>query len=143
MNSADDAVSLFRGDCNCAQAVLGAYAEELRVEPDMACRIACGFGGGMRRAETCGAVTGALMVIGLKHGPSRCGDKDGKDRAYRLAAEFQQRFASRHGSTICRDLLGCDISTEDGHRQAKEQEMFDRRCPAFVRDAAAILQELL
>ena len=143
MNTVEKAVSLFGGDCNCAQAVLGAYADELEVPPDLACRIACGFGGGMRRADTCGAVTGALMVIGLKHGPARCGDEEDKDLACRLAAEFQQSFASRHGSTICRELLGCDVSTEEGHNQAKEQGLFDRRCPGYVRDAAVILQELL
>ena len=143
MDSADRAVSLFGGDCNCAQAVLGAYAEELEIAPELTCRIACGFGGGMRRADTCGAVTGALMVIGLRHGPAQCGDQEGKDRTCRLAAEFQQRFASRHGSTICRDLLECDVSTEAGHQQAEEKGLFDQRGPEFVRDAAAFLQELL
>ena len=143
MDSADRAVSLFGGDCNCAQAVLGAYAEELEIAPELTCRIACGFGGGMRRADTCGAVTGALMVIGLTHGPAQCEEQEGKERAYRLVAQFQQRFAARHGSTICRDLLECDVSTEAGHQQAEEKGLFDQRCPEFVRDAAAILQELL
>ena len=143
MNTVDHAVSLFSGECNCAQAVLGAHAEELRVPLELTSRIACGFGGGMRRADTCGAVTGALMVIGLKHGPVQCGDEEDKDLACRLAADFQQTFASRHGSTICRDLLGCDITTDAGYKHATEDGLFDRRCPEFVRDAAQILRDLL
>ncbi|UCD76152.1 MAG: C_GCAxxG_C_C family protein [Phycisphaerales bacterium] len=143
MTTIEQAVSLFRGDCNCSQAILGTYGEELGLAPELACRIACGFGGGMRTADTCGAVTGALMVLGLRYGPAQCEDVDAKDQTYQLAAEFQQRFRSRNGSTICRELLGCDVSTDQGRQEAKEREVFDRICPGFVRDAAEILEQML
>lgn len=143
MPQVDRAVSLFSNDCNCAQAVLGAYADRLGLDPDTACRVACPFGGGMRTADTCGAVSGALMVLGLMYGPSRCDDKEARNQACEKAAELQRQFRHRLGTTVCRDLLGCDISTEDGLRQARERELFKRTCPEFVKSATEILEQLL
>lgn len=63
------------------------------------------------RGDTCGALSGALMGIGLKYGGTRSDDEEAKERAYSLAQKFMQEFESRHGSVFCRDLLGHDIST--------------------------------
>ena len=47
MNHADKARALFSGGCNCAQAVVGAYAEEIGLTQEQAMRLASSFGGGM------------------------------------------------------------------------------------------------
>jgi C_GCAxxG_C_C family probable redox protein len=109
----------------------------------MGLRIACGFGGGMRMAKTCGAVTGAFMVIGLKHGQARPEDKESKEKTYRLVTEFVKRFESRNGSVICKELLGCDISTPEGMKTAQARDLFSTLCPKMVLDAADILAEIL
>ena len=95
------------------------------------------------RGETCGAVSGALMVIGLRYGRTRTDDEVAKERAYSLAQEFVQEFESRHGSVFCRDLLGYDISTPDGLASAGQENLGATLCPNFVRDAAEILEDLL
>ncbi len=94
--------------------------------------------------ETCGAVTGALMVIGLKYGQTISEDKAAKDQSYELAKQFAERFKDRnHGCLICRELLGADISTPEGLQKLREKQAFTTMCPKFVRDAAEIVEELL
>ncbi len=140
----DRAVSRFREGCNCSQAVLSAFATELGLEPGAALRIASAFGGGIgRTGQTCGAVTGALMALGLKYGPTQAGDKAAKERMVILAREFLARFQAREGATLCRDLLGIDIGTPEGHQAARDQDLFKSFCPKLVADAVEIVEQMI
>ncbi|MHC4190407.1 MAG: C-GCAxxG-C-C family protein [Planctomycetota bacterium] len=138
----EQAVSLFKQGYNCSQAILAAYAEHPDLRRKTALKLACGFGGGMRMAETCGAVTGAFMVIGLKYGPADAEDKNAKEKTYELVREFAEKFNSRNGSVICKELLGCDISTREGAKIAKENNLCSSLCPKMIRDAAEIIEEM-
>ncbi len=93
--------------------------------------------------RTCGVVTGAFMVIGLKYGSVDANEKEIKEKAYGLVREFARRFEKHNGSSICRELLGCDISKPDGLRSAKENDLFTSVCPGLVQDAIGILEEML
>ena len=93
--------------------------------------------------ETCGAVTGAFMVIGMKHGMARKGDDKERDTTYKLVERFVREFNARNATVICRELLGCDISTSEGMKKIKKENLFRTRCPKFVQDAAEILEEML
>ena len=144
MNKTELAASRFEKGFACSQAILSAYGEELGLDRDTALKIAAGFGGGMgRMAETCGAVTGAFMVIGLKYGTIDPEDKATKDKTYDLVQEFANRFKSRQGSISCQDLLGYDVSSPEELEAAKEKELFDNICPKLVKEAAEILEEML
>ena len=136
------AADLFRGGCACSQAILAVYGEPLGLPRDLALRIAAGFAGGMRQGETCGAVTGALMVLGLRHASADCDTPAGRKAAYDRVVEFAVRFKDRNESLVCRELLGCDISTPEGMRQAEQQNLFKTTCVKMVEDAAAILEEM-
>ena len=68
MSKVKDAVSAFESGFNCSQAIVRTYGPDYGLSALDAIRVSCGFGGGMRRADTCGAVTGALMVLGLRFG---------------------------------------------------------------------------
>ena len=140
MNRVDRAVSSFEEGFSCSQAVLSTYGPRFGLGGETALRVATAFGGGMgHMGETCGAVTGAFMVIGLKHGRIRAEDEETRDKAYGLVTELADRFKSRNGSIVCRDLLGCDIGTPEGLALAREKNV----CPGFVRDAAEIIEEIL
>ena len=140
----DQAIACFRNDFNCAQSVFSTFAEQFGLDPQTALKVSCPFGGGMARmGETCGAVTGALMVIGLKHGMARQGDDFSKDMTYDLTLEFVERFKAEHGTIVCRELLGCDIGTEDGKRFYDEHQYEEKLCAKFVADAVGILEEIL
>ncbi len=132
----DDQFSKF----NCAQTVFSLFAPELGIDEKTALKIASGFGGGMACAETCGAVTGAYMVIGLKHGHSTS-NPDEKAKTKMLIRRFNEKFKEAHGSLICKKLVGFDISTPEGSAAANEAGVFDTRCAEFIKTSCNILEQ--
>jgi C_GCAxxG_C_C family probable redox protein len=144
MNNPERGVALFKEGFSCSQAVLAAYGEQFDLKQELALRVAGAFGGGMgRMGETCGAVTGAIMVLGMKFGSTTAGDLKARENAYAVVREFVHRFKGRNVSTLCRELLDCDISTPEGMKRAKEEGLIKQACPKFVKDAAEILDQLL
>jgi len=131
------AADRFAQGFNCAQSVLSAFAAEAGLSEETALRMAAPFGGGVaRQGQVCGALTGALMVLGLRRGNVT---PEGKDEAYRVAQEFIQQFRERNGAILCRDLLGHDLSTPEGLQAAREANVTARVCPALVKSAAELL----
>ncbi len=124
---------------NCAQTVFSLFASDIGIDENMALKIASGFGGGMACAETCGAVTGSYMVIGIKHGHST---SNPEDKAYtkNLIKKFNTEFKNAHGSLICKNLTGFDISTPEGAAAASNANVFRTKCPAFLETACNILE---
>jgi C_GCAxxG_C_C family probable redox protein len=143
MNQADVAVELFRSDCACSQAILGNYGPLYGLDENQAMRLAAGFAGGMRMGEACGAVTGAFMVLGLAYGTNECRTKEGRRSTYAAVDDFAERFLRRNQSLLCRELLGCDINTDEGLAFAQAHDLFAKRCVRLVRDAAEILEVVL
>jgi C_GCAxxG_C_C family probable redox protein len=144
MSGVEEAVSCFNEGFMCSQAVLSAYSGQFGLDRETALKVSAAFGGGMgRMGEICGAVTGAFMVIGLKYGRTAVQDTQSHENTNRLVKEFVDRFKSLNGSIICRELLGCDLSTPDGLKTFVEKKLRDTLCPKFVRDAADIVEQLL
>jgi C_GCAxxG_C_C family probable redox protein len=144
MDRVELAVSLFKQGFSCSQAVFAAYGDCFGLDREMALRIAAGFGGGMgRMAQTCGAVTGAFMLIGMKHGSVDAKARQAKEKTYELVRKFAGKFSDRHGSLLCRELLGCDLSTPEGFQEAKERKLSTTVCTELVRNAAAIIKEMV
>jgi len=129
---------------NCSQKVLGHYAEQYGLSKDLAIKLATGLGGGMgRMAGTCGAVSGAYLVLGLEYGPSDNQSFDAKDITYTKVREFHQYFSEKHGSCTCHKLLGCDISTPEGYAVAKKNNIMGQKCPIFIEEAINIVEKVL
>lgn len=144
MSNRGRALACFKDGFNCSQSVLSAFAPQYNLDGEMALRVAGGFGGGMgSMGETCGAVTGAFMVIGLQYGKTKIDDKISKGKTYQVVQEFSQIFKQRYGSIKCKELLGCDLSTEEGVKIAREKGLFKTFCPRLVEDAVDILEDLL
>jgi C_GCAxxG_C_C family probable redox protein len=142
MNAADEAASRFMTGCNCAQSVLAALAPACGVPAETALRLAAPFGGGIARTgATCGAVTGALMALGLRTGPFNPADPDAKTRIYALARDFLARFQACHGALTCRDLTGCDLTTPAGLKAFADCNLHTALCLPLVRSAVEILLE--
>ncbi|MHC1789428.1 C-GCAxxG-C-C family protein [Solidesulfovibrio sp.] len=132
----------FAGGCNCAQAVLTTLAEDFGLDAPTAVRLATGFGLGMARGGTCGAVSGAVMVLGLAGGGGGPDGAAAKAATYLRTREFYDRFIERHGSLACRDLIGLDPSTPEGLEQARREQRFQTICTRLVGDAAALVREM-
>jgi C_GCAxxG_C_C family probable redox protein len=144
MSDIEKAVSCFNEGFMCSQAVLAAYAGQFSMDRETALKVSAAFGGGMgRMGEICGAVTGAFMVIGLKYGRIAVTDTKSLEKTNRLVKEFSDRFKSLNGSIVCRELLGCDLSTPDGLKTFVDKKLRDTLCTKFVRDAAEIVEQLL
>jgi C_GCAxxG_C_C family probable redox protein len=138
------AVKDFESGFSCSQAVLAAFSRSLGMDRETALKIAQPFGGGMaQRGETCGAVTGAYMALGLKHGRTRAEDVHARDKTYALMREFIERFTAAHGSLQCRDLLGFRLDDPDEHARAEEAGLFRDLCPCLVSSAVEIVEDLL
>jgi C_GCAxxG_C_C family probable redox protein len=143
MDPIDLATTYHQQGFSCSQSIVLAFAGQFGLERDMAARISAAFGGGMGRAgRTCGAVTGALMVIGLYQGAVSPGNKTSKDQTYTLARQFQQEFQARSGALDCSALLGIDISSPEGYMQARQENRFSP-CYGYIEEAARILKELM
>ena len=140
----ETAVQRFREGFTCSQAVLSAYADDFDLPPKLALRVAAPFGGGIARTgETCGAVTGALMVLGLQFGATVATDKETKERMHSIAQDFLAQFKRRRGSVLCRELLGHDISTPEGWQKVQELGLNTDLCPRLVAEAAQLAGEML
>lgn len=112
--------------------------EELGVESDLIPGIALGFGGGLgRRGLVCGALSGGVMAIGLRYGP-----RQEKDAAYALVLELGRRFEKQHGSVLCRDLTGCDLTNPEDSQRWLDSGGHEK-CSQYVSTAVEILMDLL
>lgn len=141
----DSALRCFSRGFNCSQSIFAAYAPLLaELSHEQALRIAGGFGAGMGRLQdVCGAVTGAFMLIGLKHGMVQEGDLAAKEETYARVQEFARRFREKNGSLVCRELLGCDLGSDEGRRDFAERNLHTTICARCVRDAALLVEELI
>ncbi len=143
MKHVEKAVGYFSNNFNCSQSVFTAFATESGIDEKLALRLATNFGGGERKGEVCGAVAGALMVLGLRCGHCDSDDLEGKSRAYRISEEFMNRFTSKNGSVICRDLLGYDLTKAEDVEIIKNENLFRKICPEMVSCATEILDEMI
>ena len=143
MSKVQEAVDCFKSGSACAQAILATYGADLGLPRGQAMRLGAGFAGGMRMGQMCGAVTGAVMVLGLQHARADCDKLGSREKVYKAVRQFTSRFRERHGCPLCKDLLGVDISTHEGMEAAIEKNLFREICPNLVQDAAEILEEML
>lgn len=137
------ALDYFEQGYNCSQAVFGAFSPSLGAPVDVAMKVAGPFGGGMARAgERCGALTGAMMALGLAVSSS-VPDAEAKARTYELTERLVHEFKEANGCTDCKGLIEFDLSTEEGREQARQANVHHDICPKLVQSAAEILETLL
>jgi C_GCAxxG_C_C family probable redox protein len=134
----------FLSGYNCAQSVLAAFSEETGISSDTALKIATGLGAGMgRNQEVCGAVTGGILVLGLKHGRGVNDEQSATAFTYQKTQELMRQFSEKHGSYICRELLdGCDLKTEAGQQEFTNKDMKNKVCKVCVHSAVEILEKI-
>jgi C_GCAxxG_C_C family probable redox protein len=143
MDTVQKAMAYFDKGYNCSQSILAAFGIKFGIDEQTALKVACGFGAGCGRLGlTCGAVTGAFMVIGMKYGKVHQDDNAAKETTYQKVREFSNKFIARNKSINCSDLLGCHIGTPEGVEKAKTEGLIAKICPSVVKDAADILVEM-
>lgn len=143
MNRAQAVSELRQKKFNCCQSTFAAFAEDLGLDLETALKLSTCFGGGMRCGEVCGAVTGALMALGLKYGSAKENDDESKMPAYKKTVEFLDKFKARNGCIRCMDLLGHDTSNPEVMKIVKEKGLGETVCKKAILDAVEILEEIL
>lgn len=142
MTHTEKALALYQAKFNCCQSVLGAFCEDYGLDQKEALRLACGMGGGVRSGDVCGAVSGAVMVIGLKYGHNDEADLEKKAECYQKTIEYTRLFRERYGSICCRDLLGYDFSKPEEEAHIQKEGLIWTVCPPIISNAIALLEEL-
>lgn len=125
--------------------MLYAFREESNLPEETALKIACGLGAGMaRKQEVCGAVTAGILVLGMRHGRGGQDDRSAQERTYVKTRQLMDRFAQKHGTVICRKLLnGCELTTEEGQKHFKENDLLKKLCVPCVQSIVMILEDNL
>ncbi len=143
MTLEDEARALFAEHYNCAQSVFVPLARRLGMDADLAFRIATPFGGGISHTgQVCGAVSGALMAIGLARGFTTV-DREKKYACYDLTQSFLQAFESLHDGVRCPALIGFHIGVASELEQARRANVFHDICPVYVADSVRIASALI
>ena len=143
MTRQEKAVQYFRDGFHCSQAVFAAFADECSLSEEQALKIGACFGGGMRKAEVCGACSGALMVLGSLYGQYDLADEESRQTANEVNDRMMEGFEEACGSYLCREILGCDISTPEGKQYAREKKLFKELCPQLVANAVTVLEKII
>jgi C_GCAxxG_C_C family probable redox protein len=127
---------------NCAQSVLLTMFEYWNGENELIPKIATAFGGGIGRCgSVCGALTGGVMALGIKYGTNEP-SLEKRLKVYELAQKFFKQFEKQHGSVLCRELIGYDLSVPEELEEARKTKVSEEKCVNFVRKAVEILIEL-
>ncbi len=144
MDKSEKAIIYFRNKFNCAQSVFTPFGTEHGIPEDNCLRIACAFGAGMGRQQlTCGAVTGAIMALGLKYGKGSGDPEEKKLETYKKTVEIFSEFKKIHGTVSCRELLnGLDINDEIDHQKILDLGLFRTHCERYVTDAVHIVEKI-
>jgi len=134
-------VDLFKSGFFCAESVLLAIAESLGIQSEYIPKIATGFCSGMSRTGgMCGAVCGAIM--GINHVTGRSSPAESIENNYSLTQKLISLFEKQYGSVNCRQLIGCDLGTEEGQRYFLENNLMER-CHQYAADATRITTSLI
>ena len=133
MDHVSRALEINRSCYNCAQSILCAFSDRTGLDEKTSLRLAAGLGGGLRSGEVCGAVSGAVLVLGALYPFEDSADQKAKQRIAALAREFCARFREKYGVLRCDELL---------ERTAGQDKRY-RYCPDYVRDCAQLLEEMI
>lgn len=145
MKSSESALQYFNSGFNCAQSVLTPFGAQFGISEDHCLKMACAFGAGMGRQQlTCGAVTGALMVIGLHFGKGKMDDNAKKIHTYEKTVEFIKAFTEKHGTVNCLELLdGLHMADPEDSKEIDARELYNVRCTRYVADAAELAGKMI
>ena len=128
----------------CSEAVLLALSEAQNITSEIIPRIATGFGAGIsRHGEVCGALSGAVMGLGLRFGRSQVSETPQDTSPYKFGQTMVNLFVTRIGHIRCRDILDLDISSDEGLKKYREQRLWESKCRELIRVATELAYDLL
>ena len=139
------AEEFFRSGMNCSQSVVAAFEDVTGFDRETSLKAAAALGGGMcRLREVCGAVSGAMVVLGMAMGDATDSDRGKKAELYKIGQTFAESVRAKLGSIVCRELLGLPDGKSEAVPEARTDAYYKKRpCPELVRQASDLIEELL
>ena len=143
MKDSEKALIYFSDQYNCSQSVFSAYSERFGISEDDAIRIATGFGAGFgREQEVCGAISGAVMVLGCRYFDEN--DVPGsKEIIYSKTNELLTKFKELNKTIYCSDLTGIDFKKDINREEFKKQDIQEKVCKKCIVDVCRLLEEMI
>lgn len=140
----EKAIHSFNNGMNCSQSIVTTYADHLKFDSDMALSVSAGFGGGIGNMQkTCGAVTGAFMVLGIYNSKLHANNSDAVNATNEMVKRFTHYFDALHGSLDCKSILNCNLSTVEGERQFQDQDLKKNICSKCISDSIKLIELLI
>jgi C_GCAxxG_C_C family probable redox protein len=134
-------VELFKSGFFCAESVLLAIAESQGIQSELIPRIATGLCSGISRTGgMCGAVSGAILGINLVAG--RNTPDQSLELSYTLTQKMIGTFETQYGSANCRQLLGCELNTEEGQEYFMANNLMEK-CLEYAESATRIAESII
>lgn len=128
----------------CAQIVVGTLMEILGIDDEMVMMAASGFAGGTKRCLTCGAISGGLMVLGLKYGRRKLEDGiEAEEKALEPAMELVDRFMDHYGTTNCYELTGFDLGDPEQFQSFIDSKEANEKCTERVGKVSGWVAEII
>ncbi len=134
MSASKTALKKHQSGFNCCQCVLASAVRNSDVDITTLMSLSAGFGGGVKRGELCGALSGAIMAFGLIKGVVSLSD---------LTKQFITQFEDKNGAITCRDILHYDISQPEGLEKIKQQNLFINICRPLITKTAEQVDEFI
>jgi C_GCAxxG_C_C family probable redox protein len=139
-----EVLELFKTGFHCSQAVFSSFSEDFGLPRETALKIAGPFGGGLGGyGRTCGALTGAMLVLGLKYGADKANDSETSRICKEKTRELIEIFEKVYGTSICNELVGFNRSNLSGAELLEKRPHFQKICPKFLETVASFLEEEL
>lgn len=143
MERSEHAKDLFLGGNNCAQAVLLSFAGDIGYSKELALKVSAGFGAGLGREQlTCGAVSGAIMVLGILEGEKAADNSELKSKTYGLVQDLIKKFTDEFQTSNCKELTACDFKTDAGNEKFKNEGVMENICAPCVMKAVEIVESI-
>ena len=141
----EDILFKFEQGYDCCQVVFQYWAKRFGMDKELAYKVSSGFAAGMYQGETCGAIVGAYMALGLKYGFYKPGYEGEEQKVLSIIknTQFRSKLLEKYPSTMCRELLDADFSTREGAKIIREKQMMTTFCPELVSDVIGILEEIM
>lgn len=145
MTRSEKAVAYFKEGYNCCQSIVLAFFDLVNIDKTELLKIASGFGGGLGRLrETCGAVSGMIIIAGLLYGYDVPDTDLLKKELYRTIQELGLSFEDKNGSLTCRDLLKSEEKHSNYIPSKRTKDFYDNRpCANLIFSAAEILEKYI
>lgn len=144
MNKVDLAFQRLKIGYSCSQSVFFVFADDLGLDHEVALKVSSAFGGGIAgMGRTCGAVIGGLMALGLKYGSADASEDHEEKEIHRYVGEYLSRIRSKNGTITCREILGVNVGIPEELTKAKEEGLFEKKCPPFIKLAIEIADDII